>query len=382
MNACDSQDQEPYDFPLHVGAVFIVFGLALIGTSLPILAKTVKWFRVNDFVFLLLKCFGMGVILATGYIHMLPPAMTSLTNPCLSTIWTEEYVAFAGLFALVATLATQLIQTTAILHFGHNHKAGSDGELNCQPHSHHHDHGHHHHGVDRDYKVDAGQTSSGTDLVPAQKEDSSVDMASVKDDEIPSKRSHTVELGALAVATNIHSDGCCEVEHALIARGEHKHRQITAYILEFGIATHSIIIGITLGVARGPAFIGLLIALGFHQFFEGFALASTAIEAGFRTLKTPLLMAFIYTLITPLGVVIGIAISQNYNENSTAALLTQGIFDAVAAGILIYDALVNLITTNITHSRWFAQISLARRALVILFLWLGAGVMALIGRWA
>ena len=84
----------------------------------------------------------------------------------------------------------------------------------------------------------------------------------------------SVELGALAVATNIHSDGCCQVEHAILT-SSHSHLQITAYILEVGIALHSVVIGVTLGVSRGPEFVSLLIAVAFHQFFEGFALCTT-----------------------------------------------------------------------------------------------------------
>ena len=44
-------------------------------------------------------------------------------------------------------------------------------------------------------------------------------------------------------------------------------------MLELGIVTHSVIIGVTLGVSESPCTIRpLLAALSFHQFFEGFAL--------------------------------------------------------------------------------------------------------------
>lgn len=46
-------------------------------------------------------------------------------------------------------------------------------------------------------------------------------------------------------------------------------KRISTYILEAGVAAHSVIIGVTLGVSSGSEFIGLLIALLFHQFFEG-----------------------------------------------------------------------------------------------------------------
>ena len=92
-------------------------------------------------------------------------------------------------------------------------------------------------------------------------------------------------------------------------------------------------------------------------------------------------MAVIYSLTTPIGVALGIAIHSAYDENSQAALITQGTLDAVSAGILIYDALVNLITVNITHSQFFASLSRTRQIGVFLALWTGAGMMALLGLW-
>lgn len=44
-------------------------------------------------------------------------------------------------------------------------------------------------------------------------------------------------------------------------------------ILELGILSHSVIIGLSLGVSQSPCTIRpLVVALSFHQFFEGFAL--------------------------------------------------------------------------------------------------------------
>lgn len=44
-------------------------------------------------------------------------------------------------------------------------------------------------------------------------------------------------------------------------------------VLELGIVIHSVIIGISLGTSQSPATIKpLLVALSFHQFFEGMGL--------------------------------------------------------------------------------------------------------------
>ncbi|KAF9921369.1 high-affinity Zn(2+) transporter zrt1, partial [Modicella reniformis] len=55
--------------------------------------------------------------------------------------------------------------------------------------------------------------------------------------------------------------------HGLELLGD-SQRKISTYILEAGVAAHSIIIGISLGVSSGAEFTSLLTALAFHQFFE------------------------------------------------------------------------------------------------------------------
>jgi zinc transporter 1/2/3 len=73
-----------------------------------------------------------------------------------------------------------------------------------------------------------------------------------------------------------------QVEHV---DGDHHYvmteeiqKQITVWVLEAGVAFHSVIIGITLGTIAGDEFKPLLIALSFHQFFEGFGLDCSMVE--------------------------------------------------------------------------------------------------------
>jgi hypothetical protein len=93
--AAASQDEE-YDLPLHIGAVFIMFGVACC--------------RIPPVILLLGRAFGTGVILATAFVHMLPPAMQALTDPCLGSTFSEDYTAFAGAFAMIAVLLVQMIE--------------------------------------------------------------------------------------------------------------------------------------------------------------------------------------------------------------------------------------------------------------------------------
>ncbi|ORX87263.1 hypothetical protein K493DRAFT_237522 [Basidiobolus meristosporus CBS 931.73] len=72
-------------------------------------------------------------------------------------------------------------------------------------------------------------------------------------------------------------------------------------MLEFGIATHSIVIGLSLNVASGSRFASLLAAIVFHQFFQRIALGVKIGELSYKNLA-----ALFYSLITPTGIAIGV----------------------------------------------------------------------------
>ena len=50
---------------------------------LPLLSRKVRWFSVESAPFVMGRAFAAGVVLATGFVHMFPGAMVSLTSPCL-----------------------------------------------------------------------------------------------------------------------------------------------------------------------------------------------------------------------------------------------------------------------------------------------------------
>jgi zinc transporter 1/2/3 len=80
-------------------------------------------------------------------------------------------------------------------------------------------------------------------------------------------------------------------------------------VLEFGIGVHSVLIGIALGIST-EEFVPLLIAIAFHQFFEGLALSAVMLNIAYKQAWTAVLFLVGYVLSTPLGVVIGIFIRQ------------------------------------------------------------------------
>jgi zinc transporter 1/2/3 len=119
----------------------------------------------------------------------------------------------------------------------------------------------------------------------------------------------------------------------------------------------------------------------FHQFFEGIALSTVVLDSNFSRRCNTVVMIVVYTLTTPSGIALGIGLHQSFNSNSTANLIIQGALDAISAGILLYDSLVNIIGPHFKSEK-FNNGSGFSQFLQILFLWIGAAVMAYIGRYA
>lgn len=150
--------------------------------------------------------------------------------------------------------------------------------------------------------------------------------------------------------------------------------------MELGIVSHSIIIGLSLGVSQSPCTIKPLIgALSFHQFFEGFALGGCISQAQFSTFHSTMMACF-FAITTPVGIAAGTALASFYNPNSPRALVVEGIFDSVSAGILVYMSLVDLIAADFLSKRMSCNVKLQVASYVALFL--GAGLMSSLALWA
>lgn len=151
-------------------------------------------------------------------------------------------------------------------------------------------------------------------------------------------------------------------------------------ILELGIVSHSVIIGLSLGVSQSSCTIKPLIAaLSFHQFFEGFALGGCISQAQFTNLKSYFMASF-FAVTTPAGIGIGAGIASFYNAISPRALIIEGLLDSISAGILIYMALVDLIAADFLGGKIGSSFRLQVAAYVALFV--GALSMSSLAIWA
>ncbi|CAF4784848.1 unnamed protein product [Rotaria sp. Silwood1] len=104
----------------------------------------------------------------------------------------------------------------------------------------------------------------------------------------------------------------------------HNHRA-TTYLLEFGFAIHSVLIGVTLGTDDGSSFVALFIALCFRQFFEAVALGA---QLQNKSILPTIFMVIFFSLTTLVGIAIGIGFHLNtYNPKSEASLVSTGVLN-------------------------------------------------------
>lgn len=310
---------------LKIIAIFCILAGSAIGAVIPSLGRRFPALRPDTDLFLAVKAFAGGVILATGLVHILPAAFEALGSPCLvGGPWRR--FPFAGLVAMLAAIATLIVDTvaTGYLHRTNAKKAAAVIDEPTTP-----DHcagdledpdGHHGH-------------AHGMSVLAAPP----------ADDEL--------------------------VRHRVISQ-----------VLELGVVVHSLIIGMSLGASDFPSTVRPLVpALTFHQLFEGIGLGGCIVQSKFR-LKSVVTMALFFSLTTPVGIAVGIAISSVYDETNPTALVVQGLLESAAAGILVYMALVDILAEDFMNARVQSRGRLQLALNVSLLL--GAGLMSMLAIWA
>jgi zinc transporter ZupT len=141
----------------------------------------------------------------------------------------------------------------------------------------------------------------------------------------------------------------CDHQHPhgfVSAEDSTSHVTIKAWIMEGAVAVHSVIIGFGFGILTrqdvGTIRI-LTTAFSIHQFFEGISLGTAVHESSFDKMTTGK-FALTFACTFPFGAILGLIIkSVESNTEGDSAILTQGVANAFAAGILLHTALCEMI---------------------------------------
>ncbi|KAB2636927.1 zinc transporter 1-like [Pyrus ussuriensis x Pyrus communis] len=196
--------------------------------------------------FFLIKAFAAGVILAIGFVHILPDAFDNLTSP-------------TGFVTMLSATGTLMVDSLATGYYQRSNVKSN--------------------------QVTIHELESGDD-------------------------DHAGHVHGHTHSTQGHAHGSEELRSSELIR----HR-VFSQVLELGILVHSVIIGISLGASPSPETIKpLIVALSFHQFFEGMGLGGCISMAKFKS-RSAMVMATFFSLTTPAGIAVGVRISTVYNVN-------------------------------------------------------------------
>ncbi|KAL7111338.1 hypothetical protein ACP275_05G081400 [Erythranthe tilingii] len=312
--------------PLKIIAIITILISSMIGVCLPLVTQSIPALSPERSLFVIVKAFAAGIILATGFMHVLPDSFDMLSSTCLKENPWHKFP-FTGFVAMLSAIITLIIDSMATSVYSKKHNSGVvKPESGGEPEElavveaggggggHSHFHGHHH----------------GAKL---------------------------------------------EVQGAQLLR-----YRVIAMVLELGIIVHSIVIGLSLGASNNTCSIkGLIAALCFHQMFEGMGLGGCILQAEYKFIKKAA-MAFFFSVTTPFGIALGLALASTYKENSPRSLITVGLLNASSAGLLIYMALVDLLAADFMGPKLQGSIKLQIKSYIAVLL--GAGGMSLMAKWA
>ncbi|CAN9330437.1 unnamed protein product [Alternaria alternata] len=358
---CGSDNEYDGRMGTRISSIFVIMVASSFGAMFPVLARRTRHKLIPNWVFFAAKYFGSGVIITTAFIHLLAPANEALGNECLTGViaaypWPEG-IALMTLFLMFFLE----LMTMRYAKFGNDHDhEHSHAPAGIPPAAHAEDYS----SFDNNLKEQkAGDIEGSAGTNPNMRgEDHLGHQRDHVDHEAESKSDMT--------------------PRALVPEGYAS--QLTAvFILEFGVIFHSIFIGLTLAVS-GEEFITLYIVLVFHQMFEGLGLGTRLAEVPWPASKrwTPYLLGLAYGLSTPIAIAIGLGVRQSFAPESRTTLLTNGVFDSISAGILIYTGLVELMAHEFMFSPYMQKGPVSRTLKAFGLMVLGAGLMALLGYWA
>lgn len=297
---------------------------------LPMALRRFTQLSSRSIVFTLIKQFGAGVIIATAFVHLLTHAELMFSNECVGELMyeaTTTAIAMAGLFIAFV-----------VEYSGHRYISHRADQRQLMDHGHSHE--------ELGDKGDA-------------------------DSEYPSPPPSAIKPSSQSVS----DPGC----HGSSTNDD----KLSVFVMEMGIIFHSILIGITLVVAGDSGFTTLLIVIIFHQAFEGLALGTriSALSPASQMDKTKVSLAGLFSLITPIGMAIGIGVRNHFNGSDKNTLIALGTLDAFSAGILVWVGLVEMLAHDWLYGE-LRRASLWRTLAAGASLVSGMVLMGVLGKWA
>lgn len=408
---CGSSIHGAYNTSAHVLALFLILVLSTVACAFPLISRrTSKHRGPNNFVFIS-QHFGTGVLIATAFVHLLPTAFMSLTDPCLPYFWSRGYRPTAGLIAMTSALivvAIEMFLTTRGAGHSHSHgweeedssrlssptlgssqgpytQIGQQPELKKPSRSKPPSIYLHHSGSTENLVNGASPLMEFTPrIAETNNQDEHSDDGNESDldlNELDPTEAQIVQSPQPEDLETLSRNG--NPENQTPEQEEQRRQLLQCMLLEAGILFHSVFIGMAISVSTGTPFVIFLIAIAFHQSFEGLALGSRIAALSFpSTSPKPWLMVVAYGTTTPIGQAIGLIVRRYYDPQSETGLLMVGIMNAISSGLLIFAGLVQLLAEDFLSKKSYSVLKGKRRLKAFAAVIGGAALMALVGAWA
>lgn len=156
-NSCNNKKRA---LPLKIIAIVSILVTSMIGVCLPLVTRSIPALQPDRNLFVIVKSFAAGIILATGFMHVLPDSFDMLWSNCLQENPWHKFP-FTGFVAMLSAIVTLMVDSMATSIYGRKCNAGviphsvpaeGDQEMAVN-HGGLHLHGHHH-----DVKVGGGES--------------------------------------------------------------------------------------------------------------------------------------------------------------------------------------------------------------------------------
>ncbi|AIO00876.2 iron/zinc transporter protein-like protein [Leishmania panamensis] len=375
-----------YSLGLHIGAMFLILFVSLLGTAIPILGKWIPWLVKFPFVFSVAKSAATGVLLSVSTIHLIYEGAEGFSEECIPASL-KTYGPLYFLFALVGVLLMQALdmQLADIAERWMKAKLKAEAEDTNTD--------------NKDDKACRGLSPAvevGVASGPAQSDEALIDelegvsaegnakatvlVASLKDCEAPLSPKHQHHSDEAAAHGHQHLSVAPPPDMGSITR------VISAVCMEFGVTLHSVFVGLTVGLTTDSELKPLIVALVFHQLFEGMAMGSRLADAKFRTILD-IVLALVFAISAPAGMAAAaIAVSVSPAAMSGSGFVTLiAVLDTLCGGILLYLAFTLLLGDFVADVRHYCadgqRYRIAKKITLFVALWVGMGLMALVGNW-
>lgn len=106
---------------LKMIAIAVILVSSVAGVTLPLVGTSRRFLRAESGTFVVAKAFAAGVILATGFVHVLADSQEALTDPCLPRFPWSAFP-FPGFFAMVSALGTLVVDFVGTQFYERKHQ--------------------------------------------------------------------------------------------------------------------------------------------------------------------------------------------------------------------------------------------------------------------